>query len=76
MGRSTTTIRFRNIYAPGRTIGIADYLSRHPSQREGESVKAKDLWNNWFTVNHVIYVNSILAEEFKRPIRGRQWLKL
>ena len=63
-------------HAPGRTIGIADYLSRHSSQIEGESVKAKELWNNWFTVNHVNNVNSILAEEFNRPIRRRQWLKL
>ena len=39
-------------------------------------MKAKDLWNNWFTVNHVNNVNSILAEEFNRPIRGRQWLKV
>ena len=67
---------FDIFHAPGRTIGIADYLSRHPSQIEGESVKAKELWNNWFTVNHVNNVNSILAEEFTRPIRGRQWLKL
>ena len=27
-------------------------------------------------MNHVNNVNSILAEEFNRPIRGRQWLKL
>ena len=59
-------------HAPGWTIGIADYLSRHPSQTEGESVKAKDLWTNWFTVNHVNNVNSILAVDFNRPIIGRQ----
>ena len=64
-------------HAPGKRIGIAlAYLSRHPSQIEGESVKAKELCNNWFTVNHVNNVNSILAEEFNRAIRGRQWLKL
>ena len=28
------------LHAPGRTLGIADYLSRHPSPIEGESVKA------------------------------------
>ena len=63
---------FEIIHAPGRTISTADYLSRHPSQIEGASVKAKDLWNNWFTVNHINNVNSFLAEEFNRPIRGRQ----
>ena len=67
---------FEIFHAPGVAIGIADYLSRHLSQIEGESVKAKDLCDNWFTVNHVSDVNSILAEEFNRPIRGRQWLKL
>ena len=67
---------FEIFHAPGNTIGIADYLSRHPSQIEGKSVKAKKSWNNWFTVNHVNNVNSFLAEEFNRPIRGRQWLKL
>ena len=63
-------------HAPGRTIGIADYLSRHPSPIEGTSVKADELWNNWFTVNHVNNVNSILAEEINGPIRGRKWIKL
>ena len=55
---------FEIFHALGRTIGIADYLSRHPSLIEGESVKAKDRWNNWFTVNHVNNVNSFLAEEY------------
>ena len=61
---------FEIFHAPGRTIGIAVYLSRHPSQIEGISVKATEMWNNWFTVNHVYNVNSILAEEFSGPIRG------
>ena len=67
---------FEIFHAPGRTIGIADYLSRHPSPIEGRSVKADELWNNWFTVNHVNNVNSILAEEFNGPIRGSKWIKL
>ena len=67
---------FEIFHAPGRTTGIADYLSRHPSPIEGRSVKADELWNNWFTVNHVNNVNSILAEEFNGPIRGRRWIKL
>ena len=32
-------------HSPGRTMGIADYLSRHPSPIELESVKASELWN-------------------------------
>ena len=62
--------------ALGRTICIAVYLSRHPSTIEGESVKAAELWNNWFTVNHVHNVNSVLADDFSGPIRGRQWIEL
>ena len=45
--------KFEIFHAPGRTIGFADYLSRHPSQIHGESKKADELWNNWFKVNHV-----------------------
>ena len=39
-------------------------------------MKADELWNNWFTVNHVNYVKSILAEDFNGPTRGRKWMKL
>ena len=39
-------------------------------------MKADELWNNWFTVNHLNNVNSILAEEINGPIRGRKWIKL
>ena len=67
---------FEIFHAPGRTIGRADYLSRHPSPIEGETVKTSELWNNCFTVNHVNNVNSNLAEEINGPIRGRKWNKL
>ena len=67
---------FEIAHAPGRTMGIADYLSRHPSPIEGESVKATELWNTWFTVNHVNNMNAVLENEFNQPIRGRRWLKL
>ena len=39
-------------------------------------MKADEIWNNWFTVNHVNNVNSILAEEINGPIRGRKCIKL
>ena len=54
-------------------MGIADYLLRHPSPLERESIKASELWNTWFTVNHL---NDVLADEINQPIRGRRWLKL
>ena len=57
-------------------MGIADYLSRHPSPIEGESIKASELWNTWFTVNHVYNLNDVLANKINQTIRGQQWLKL
>ena len=67
---------FEIAHAPGRTMGITDYLSRHPSPIEGESIKATELWNTWFTVNHVNNLNAVLANELNEPIRGRKWIKL
>ena len=60
---------FEIFHALGRTIGSADYLSRHPSPIEGESVNASELWNTWFTVNHVNNLNDVLASELNEPIR-------
>ena len=42
---------FSIVHTPGRTLGMADYLSRHPSPYEGNVVKAEELFNNWFTIN-------------------------
>ena len=42
---------FSIVNTPGRTLGMADYLSRHPSPYEGNVVKAEELFNNWFTIN-------------------------
>ena len=44
---------FSVIHAPGRTIGLADYLSRHPSEYCGSTVKAEEMFNSWFTTNVV-----------------------
>ena len=76
MGWSLSTIRFRDIPCTGTNNRNRGLITRHPSQIEGESVKAAEVWNNWFTVNHVNNVNSILAHEFNGPIKGRRWLKL
>ena len=73
---SLLPFEFEIFHAPGRTMGIADYLSRHPSPIEGESINASELWNTWFTMNHVNNLNDVLAEEVNQPIRGRRWLKL
>ena len=51
---------FQVVHVEGRTLGMADYLSRHPSELEGASIKAETLWNEWFTVNSVISLNNVL----------------
>ena len=40
---------------PGRTMGLADYLSRHPSvYNKNEWTKSvKKLWESWFVINSV-----------------------
>ena len=43
---------------------------------EGESINASELWNTWFTMNHVNNLNDVLADEINQPIRRRRWLKL
>ena len=52
--------QFEVEHAAGRTLGMADYLSRHPSEMQGATVKAETLWNEWFTVNSVISLNDVL----------------
>ena len=42
---------FSIVHTPGRTLGMADYLSRHLSPYEGNVVKAEEMFNNWFTIN-------------------------
>ena len=39
---------------------MADYLSRHPTELHGATIKAETLWNEWFTVNSVNSLNKIL----------------
>ena len=42
---------FSIVHTPGRTLGMADYQSRHPSEYEGVVAKAEYLFIDWFTVN-------------------------
>ena len=70
--------QFRVVHAPGRTMGMADYLSRHPSESKGNDnkIKAEELWHNWFTVNEITKqsnsvldtANRIQREEAKQPM--------
>ena len=54
-------------HEPGRTLEMADYLSRPPSPSNNKNqAKVEELWINWFIVNNVIKVqnqNSILDEQ-------------
>ena len=46
---------------PGRTLGIADYLSMHASDTKRENqLKAEKLWNNWFNVSEINYEKPVL----------------
>ena len=54
---------FEVVHVAGRTLGIADYLSRHPTDSEGASLKAEALWNEWFTVNSVFSLKDVLDDE-------------
>ena len=58
---------FEVVYVAGRTLGMADYLSRHPSNLEGASIKGEMLWNEWFTVNSV----KRLIDGLDSSVRGR-----
>ena len=51
---------FEVVQVAMRTLGMADYLSRHPTELHVASVKAEALWNEWFTVNSVINLNDVL----------------
>ena len=51
---------FEVVHVPGNTLGIAEYLSRHPTELQGASVEAETLWNEWFTVNSGISLNNVL----------------
>ena len=56
---------FEVTHAPGRVLGFADYLSRHPSNLEGSTIQAEQLWNEWFTVNVISQFDAISVDEAK-----------
>ena len=51
------------VHVAGRILGMADYLSRHPTELEGASLKAEALWNECFTVNSVNSLKDVLEDE-------------
>ena len=66
---------FEVIHAPGRVLGFADYLSRHPTELKGTVVKAEKLWNNWFTVNTFTRIN-VIPENKTTPQDAPKEMKL
>ena len=68
---------FSIVHTPGRTLGMADYLSRHPSKYEGASILAEKLFNDWFTVSVVddITPNFTGLANSREPIRNRESVK-
>ena len=69
---------FSIVQTPGRTLGMADYLSRHPSKYEGASILAEKLFNDWFTVSVVDYItpNFTGLANSREPIRSRESVNL
>ena len=69
---------FSIVHTPGRTLGMADYLSRHPSKYEGASILAEKLFNDWFTVSVVddITPNFRGLANSREPIKSRESVKL
>ena len=66
---------FEVIHGPGRTLGIADYLSRNPSQLIENSIKSNTLWDEWFTVNIVSELKNLILANEKPSRGGRQPIK-
>ena len=67
MGVSVTAIPIYCNTRTGRTLSMADYLSRHPSPRNNNAqVRAEELWNNWFTVNKIKCEKTVLDARSRR----------
>ena len=62
---------FEVIHAPGRVLGFADYLSRHPTELKGTVVKAEKLWNDWFTVNTITRMSFQRMRQLRRMYQER-----
>ena len=64
---------FSVAHKPCRRLGMADYLSRHPSPFEGSIIKSEYLFNDWFTINVVNEIENALSgrivSKCERPIK-------
>ena len=71
------SFEFSIVHTPGRTLGMADYLSRHPSEYEGSVAKA-ELFNDWFTVNVVKEVTPEMKRlaDWRKPIKSHESKKV
>ena len=69
---------FSIVHTPGRTLGMADYLSRHPSEYEGSVAKAEELFNDWFTVNVVREITPEMKRlaDWRKPIKSQESKKV
>ena len=62
---------FNVVHTPGRTLGMADYLSRHPSPYSGAVIKSEQMFNDWFTINVVNEFENELEETIMRNAKKR-----
>ena len=62
---------FNIVHTPGRTLGMADYRSRHPSPYEGKVVKAEEIFNNWFTINVIDGITPTLNKAKRTNVAKR-----
>ena len=62
---------FEVVQVAGRTLGMADYLSRHPTELQGSSMKTETLWNDWSTVISVISLNDVLDNSEASSVKSR-----
>ena len=58
-------VQFKVLPAAGRTMEIANYLSRHPLQCMSDEIKikAEDLWNNLLPVNDITQFENVSANQ-------------
>ena len=52
-------------------LGFAEYLSRHPSDLEGSTIQAEQLWNEWFIVNVISQFDAISVDEAKPMVEQK-----
>ena len=60
-------------HSTGRTLGMADYLSRHPSpSNKYNQIKAEELWNHWFPINKIDQEKTVLDIQNRKGTTSEQ----